>query len=83
MFKCPVTAVWLDIRESRQVQLRQIDDVKPRLVFIERSLLPELLEPLTQRGLIVVAMDPPRHTHPDLYCFWELIEESRDTEIDA
>jgi acyl-CoA synthetase (AMP-forming)/AMP-acid ligase II len=83
MFKCPVTAVWLDIRESRQMQLSQIDYVAPRLVFIERSLLPELLIPLTERGLIIVAMDPPHDEHPDVYYFWDLIGESRDANVEA
>ena len=83
MFKCPVTAAWLDIRESLQVQLRQIDQIMPRLVFIERHLLPELSTPLLERDITIIAMDRPSQTNPGLFYFWDVISGCNDDEVDA
>jgi len=83
MFKCPVSAAWLDIRESRQVQLQQIDHVMPRLVFIERHLLRELLKPLLEREITIIVMDRPSQPNPGLFYFWDVIAACSDDEVDA
>ena len=83
MFKCPVTGVWLDIRESPEEQLRQIDKASPRVVFLEKQFLGEMLDPLTQRGIDIICMDESYENHPRLYSFWELCKEASDAEVDA
>jgi acyl-CoA synthetase (AMP-forming)/AMP-acid ligase II len=83
MFKCPAAGVWLDIRESDQEKLAQIDYVKPRLIFIERHFLPRMFGPLIERGFDIISMDPPQENHPKLHYFWDLVEQAPETEVEA
>ena len=50
MTKSSATALWLDIRESVEEQLNQIDYVQPRLIFIEAKLLSQYYEHLHNRA---------------------------------
>jgi len=76
MFKSPVGAVWIDLREPVKVQLEQIDYARPGLVFLETRLLDRLYEPLARRGLKVVVMDRPPSARPGVEYFWDLVEEA-------
>ncbi len=83
MFKCPVTAVWLDIRESLDEKLKQIDQAAPRVIFLEKKFLAEMSAPLMQRGIDIICMDESCERHPQLYYFWELCKAASDAEVKA
>ena len=83
MLKCPVGAAWIDARESLPEQLSQIDHAQPRLVFLENHFLPGLYEPLKERGIEVVVMDPPQENYSGVHDFWRLVEEASPAEVQA
>ncbi|MBN2032799.1 MAG: AMP-binding protein [Deltaproteobacteria bacterium] len=82
MFKCPVTGAWIDVRESAAEQLKQIDYVRPRVAFLEAGFLENLLEPLLERQIEVISMDPLQEKRPGLHFFWELVERASEAEVD-
>ena len=83
MFKCPVSAVWIDIRESLPERLNQLDHTGARVVFAESRLAPELAEPLSQRGISLVCMDPLKKPLPGALDFQELVRASSEAEVKA
>jgi len=83
MLKCPATGAWIDVRESLAEQLKQIDYVTPRAAFIETRFLGDLMDPLLDRGIELVCMDPPPEKRPGLHSFWDLVERASDAEVNA
>jgi fatty-acyl-CoA synthase len=83
MLKCPVGGAWIDARESLAEQLSQIDHAKPKLVFLESRFLTGLFESLNDRGIAMVAMDPPPNDYPGVHDFWKLVEEASPDEVHA
>lgn len=83
MLKSLCTVVWLGIRDSLEEHLYQIDYTKPRLIFIEKQLLPEYYEFLSERNMIIISMDKPDVPMRGLYYFWELIDQSSPSDPDA
>jgi acyl-CoA synthetase (AMP-forming)/AMP-acid ligase II len=81
MLKSPLGAVWIDVRDSVREQISRIDYVKPKLVFLENSLLPTLYEHLRENRISVVAMDPPEKPRPGVHYFWNLVEQAAPEEI--
>lgn len=79
MFKSKVGAVWLDLRESTEGLLAQIDQAGPKLVFIEASLLGGLRDGLVERGIEIVTMDPA--AQPGVHNFWDLVEAGSPAEV--
>ncbi len=67
-------ACYTNTTDSLADQARQIDIVKPKVVFIERDLLPTHHALLAERSVTVVSMDPPPATLPDVLHFWDLME---------
>ena len=82
LFKSAATAVWLDLRASREEQLLQIDHVRPRLIFMETADLELYLEPLQERGIPVVCMDQGAEQPPGVHFFWDLLEEMPSSDPD-
>jgi acyl-CoA synthetase (AMP-forming)/AMP-acid ligase II len=82
MLKSPVGAVWIDVRDSVSEQISRIDYVKPKLVFLETKLLPPLYEHLKDSQIIVVAVDRPEKTWPDVHYFWDLLEQAAPEEVE-
>ena len=82
MLKSPVGAVWIDVRDSVADQLGRIDYVKPKLVFIESRILPPLYDHLKEREIVAVVMDRLQKTQPNVYYFWDLLEQSSPAEIE-
>jgi fatty-acyl-CoA synthase len=80
MTKSSATALWLDIRESIEEQLNQIDYVQPRLIFIEARLLAQYYEHLRNRDISIVCMDKSKEVLPDVHYFWDLLDESSSKE---
>jgi acyl-CoA synthetase (AMP-forming)/AMP-acid ligase II len=81
MLKCPVGAVWIDVRDSTEAQVQQIDHVQPKLIFLEERMLPLLYEDLQAREINVVTMDRPRKSWPHVYDFWDLVEQAAAVEV--
>ena len=83
MLKCPVGAAWIDARESVAEQINQIDHAQPKLVFLEKHFLPNLYEPLKERGIHMVAMDSPEDDYSGVHDFWQLVGEASADEVTA
>jgi len=83
MFKCPVTGAWIDVRESPTEQITQIDHVRPRVAFVETRFLERLMEPLLDRGIAVISMDPLPKGRRGVHSFWDLVRQASDAEVDA
>jgi acyl-CoA synthetase (AMP-forming)/AMP-acid ligase II len=81
MLKCPVGAVWIDVRDSTEAQVHQIDHVQPKLIFLEERMLPLLYEDLQAREIDVVTMDRPQKSWPHVYDFWDLVEQAAAVEV--
>jgi acyl-CoA synthetase (AMP-forming)/AMP-acid ligase II len=77
-FKGEACACCTNTTDTLEAQARQIDLVKPKVVFIERELLPTHHALLKERGLTVVSMDPPPAEFPDVLHFWTLLEGISD-----
>jgi fatty-acyl-CoA synthase len=59
-------------------QARQMDFLKPKVVFVEAALLPTHYAMLAERGIRVVSMDPPGPDFPTVLHFWDLMEGVSD-----
>jgi len=82
MLKSPVGAVWIDVRDSIADQVGRMDYVQPKLVFIESRLLPPLYDHLQQREITAVVMDRPKSSQPNVYYFWDLLEQASPAEVE-
>jgi len=82
MLKSPVGAVWIDVRDSVGEQISRINHVKPKLVFLEATLLPLLYEHLRDNNITLVIMDPPESNWPGGYYFWDLVEQASPAEVE-
>ncbi len=83
MLKCPLSAVWIDIRESLDEKLAQIDYAQPKLVFVEAHFLEQLHEPLKERGVEIVCLDAPGPEFAGVHDFWQLVAEASPAEVEA
>jgi len=81
MLKCPVGAVWIDVRDSLAELLSRLDYAGPRLVFLEARLVPILYEHLQARKIIPVALDRPAESWPGLHEFWDVVEQASPAEV--
>jgi len=73
-FKGEACVCYTNTTDSLADQARQIDLVKPMVVFIEAELLPTHHALLKERNLTVVSMDPAPAEFPDVLNFWTLLE---------
>ncbi len=77
------SALWLNIKDSLEEHLYQIDFVQPKLIFIESTLLAEYHAPLTARGITIICMDQLEQPLENVHDFWQLIEDSSPAEVEA
>jgi acyl-CoA synthetase (AMP-forming)/AMP-acid ligase II len=78
-FKQAATAAFTNYRDSMEEHFRQIDFLKPKVAFLELPLLAAYAAPLRERGIVIVAMDPPP-AGSDVLSFWDLVAEAPDNE---
>ncbi len=83
IYKQEATFVFSNLRDSPEEHARQIDHVKPNVVFIETRLVPQYRQLLAARGCRVVAMDRSPDLPPDVPCFWDLVEAASDADNDV
>ncbi|SOZ64512.1 Acyl-CoA synthetase (AMP-forming)/AMP-acid ligase II [Cupriavidus taiwanensis] len=78
--KGEAAACWTNFRDSIDEHRWQIDFIRPKVVFIENTLIDGYFAMLQERGITVVCMDPPASPRPGLLCFEDLIEGVPDTD---
>jgi fatty-acyl-CoA synthase len=83
IYKQPATVVFSNLRDSPEEQARQIDHVKPKLVFIETRLVAQYRDLLAGRGCLLVAMDRSPDLPRDVPCFWDLVEAASEADNDV
>ena len=83
IYKQEATFVFSNLRDSPEEQARQIDQVRPKLVFIETRLVAQYRDLLTGRDCRLVAMDRSPDLPRDVPCFWDLVEAASDADNDA
>src|SRR5471032_2887603 len=74
-FKQEGTVVMTNLRDPLEEHARQMDLVKPKVVFLETRLLDNYYDTLRSRGCAIVLMDPPdaeQATRPGVHCFWTM-----------
>ncbi|MEX3932239.1 AMP-binding protein [Paraburkholderia phymatum] len=83
VLKGEAAAAITNYRDSFDEHQWQIDFMRPSVIFIENALLDRYFEPLRQRGITVICMDPPAEPREGLLCFWDLLEGASDAEPDV
>ena len=84
-FKQEGTVVMTNLRDPLDEHARQIDLVRPRVVFIETRLLDSYYSTLRSRDCEIVVMDPPTPEQaalPGVFSFWPLVEAASDLDYD-
>jgi fatty-acyl-CoA synthase len=89
LFQCPTflkqrgTAVMTNLRDSFAEHGWQIELVKPKVVFIETRLLDAYYDLIRARGSEIVVMDRPAQSREGVHSFWDVVEESSDSDTDV
>jgi fatty-acyl-CoA synthase len=76
-FKQKGTVVMTNLRDPLEEHARQLEVVKPKVVFLETRLLATYYTLLHGHGCAIVVMDPPdaeQNALPGVYSFWALVE---------
>ena len=82
-FKQEGTAVLTNLRDPMEEHARQIEYVKPRVVFLETRLLDTYYEMLRGQGCEIVVMDAPtdeQAARAGVHSFWRLIDAASDAD---
>src|SRR5471032_2825579 len=82
-FKQEGTVVMTNLRDPLDEHARQIDLVRPKVVFIETRLLDSYYGMLRSRGCEIVVMDPPtaeQSTLAGVHSFWSLVDAASDAD---
>lgn len=85
-FKQEGTVVMTNLRDPLEEHSRQIDLVKPKVVFLETRLLDSYYGMLRHRGCEIVVMDPPtaeQASLPGVHSFWSLVDAASDLDNDV
>jgi acyl-CoA synthetase (AMP-forming)/AMP-acid ligase II len=83
MAKSLCTGLLLGMRDSFDEHCTQIEYVKPRLIFIEKHLVPRYYEWLKDQKMTIICMDEPDPEWEGVYYFWAVIEEASPSETNA
>jgi fatty-acyl-CoA synthase len=77
------TVVLTNLRDPREEHARQVEMVKPKVVFIETALLDDYYDMLRGQGCQIVVMDPPAAPRAGVHSFWELVDAASDQESEV
>ncbi len=80
IFKGEATCAWTNYHDSIDEHLWQVDLAKPKLVFLEASLVDKYYDELRSRRIEIVSMDPPAKEREGVHSFWDLVREASDAE---
>jgi acyl-CoA synthetase (AMP-forming)/AMP-acid ligase II len=83
IFKQEATFLLGNLRDGKAEHVRQIEQMRPRVVFIETRMLADYQDLLRQHGCTVVAMERDGTLPADVHCFWELVEAASDADNDV
>ncbi len=90
VFKQQGTVVMTNLRDPLEEHTRQLELVKPKVVFLETRLLDSYYDMLRSHGCTIVVMDPPspeQAARAGVRSFWALVEAASDqdneVELDA
>ena len=86
IFKGAFTGAFTNYRDSLEEHIWQVDCAKPKVAFIENTLLDSHYQMLRERDVSVVCMDPVERPREGLHYFWDLVdgaaENNPDVELD-
>lgn len=85
-YKQEGTVVMTNLRDSPEEHARQLEVVKPKVVFLETRLLDSYYDMLRSHGCAIVAMDtlsPEQRSRPGVHSFWELVDAASDHDNDV
>jgi len=86
-YKQEGTAVFTNLRDSLEEHSWQVDQVKPKVVFMETRLLDVYYDMLRAHGCEIVVMDTPPGPRSGVRYFWDLVnaasEEDNEAELDT
>jgi fatty-acyl-CoA synthase len=77
------TAVMTNLRDPMEEHARQIEQVKPKVVFLETRLLDSYYDMLRGHGCEIVVMDAPspeQAARPGVRSFWTLVDAASDAD---
>src|SRR6516164_9066000 len=83
IFKQEAAFLFGNLRDGPEENLRQIDYVGAKAVFIETRMLGGYHDLLQRRGATIVAMDREPDRPADVACFWDLVEAASDADNDV
>ena len=87
VLKQEATVAMTNLRDTLEEHTRQIEQVKPKVVFIETRLLEQYYDMLRTHGCQIVAMDALAVPRPGVQAFWDLVdaasEQDNDVELDT
>lgn len=85
-FKQEGTAVMTNLRDPQEEHARQMEVVKPKVVFIETCLLDSYYDMLRSQDCVIVVMDPPsaeQSARTGVHSFWDLVEAASELDNDV
>ena len=85
-FKQAGTVVLTNLRDPMEEHARQMEQVMPKVVFLETRLLDSYYEMLRGLDCEIVVMDPPsaeQAARKGVYSFWTLVDAASDTDNDV
>ena len=80
------TVVMTNLRDAPEEHARQIELVKPKVVFIETRLLDGYYDMLRAAGCEIVIMDdltPEQAVRPGVRAFWHLVDAASELDADV
>ncbi len=80
-FKQEGTVVMTNRRDPLEEHTRQVELVKPKVVFLETLLLDSYYDTLRSHGCTIVVMDPPsaeQAARPGVCSFWSLVDAASE-----
>jgi len=86
VFKQEGTVVFSNLRDAPEEHIRQIEMIKPKVVFIETRLLDGYYGALRAAGCEIVVMDPPTQEQaalPGVHAFWSLVDAASEADNDV
>ena len=83
VFKQYGTVVNTNLRDPVEEHARQLEQVKPKVVFIETRLLDAYYAMLRDAGCTIVVMDALETPRAGVHCFWDLVDAASDQDNDV
>ncbi|MCL2529750.1 MAG: AMP-binding protein [Coriobacteriia bacterium] len=85
MAKGKATSFWMDYLDSYDNHLEQLDQAKPRLAFLDRSILERYYQAMQARKVQIVCLgaDQGEELYPGVISFEDFLEDASEAETDV